>query len=251
VSATSRYTGITGRDEAVSAVALDAGRIGLMWSSDRAVSLDLWFGVPGSLDDVNPPPHYESSSYEPDWVTGDDEITMRVTASDDEQVAGVWLQWALDGETQSEVLLYDDGIHDDGAAGDGLYVGTWASAGIELVTYRFRITDYDGTRSWRRCRPRVSTCRAVCPQPRRPAGAGTAGRRTYPGCSRTLRRPDRGGYGYDLWSCATAAPCPPHSPGVRRLRCRRGVGAARYGLSGDLGYAEQPGDFSTLAAICS
>jgi hypothetical protein len=30
------------------------------------------------------------SSYDPDWVTRDDEITMCVTASDDEQVAGVW-----------------------------------------------------------------------------------------------------------------------------------------------------------------
>ena len=143
-SATTRYTVFTGPDEDVSAVALGAGRIGLLWSSDRAVSRDLWFGIPGELDDANPPPHYESSSYTPDWVTADDEIVMQVTATDDDAVSGVWMQWALGGESQGETALYDDGIHDDGAAGDGLYSGTVGPLPeSSVVTYRFRIVDSD------------------------------------------------------------------------------------------------------------
>jgi predicted neuraminidase len=87
-SAATRYTLFTGPDEDVSAAALSAGRIGLLWASDRAVSQDLWFGVPGDRDDLDPPPHYEYSAYTPDWVTDEDEIIITAQATDDDRWPG-------------------------------------------------------------------------------------------------------------------------------------------------------------------
>jgi hypothetical protein len=145
-SADHRYTRFAGIDQEVSAVALTGGRVALFWRSDRAVSEDIWMAVPGYDEDLAPPPHYEYSHYEPQWVTYEDTVHMQVMATDDVAVASVSLVWTLDGVAQSELTLYDDGQHDDGEAGDGLFaahLGPFPESSV--VGYRFRIRDTAGS----------------------------------------------------------------------------------------------------------
>ena len=51
----------------------------------------------------------------------DDPITFRACAQDETGVASVHLLWTLNGVTQDDLAMYDDGTHGDDWAGDGVW----------------------------------------------------------------------------------------------------------------------------------
>ena len=141
-SASYPYTCFTGVDQDVEVVVLSGDRVGLLWSSDRAVDVDLWFGILGERDDLNPPPHYEASSCSPTRVTADDTINLTVQATDNAAISSVKLVYTVNSQAQADVSMYDDGQHGDGSSGDGTYgvvIGPYSASSV--ISYRFRITD--------------------------------------------------------------------------------------------------------------
>lgn len=146
-SAEARFTRFVAYDGSASLVALAAGRPGLAWSSARGGNRDIWYGSPGEREDDNPPPYVDSMRHGPECnLDSSTEITFRATAKDETGVAAVHLVWEVNGVAQPDpVAMFDDGAHDDEAAGDG----TWGArlgrlAAGSQVSYRVRATDTDG-----------------------------------------------------------------------------------------------------------
>jgi len=141
-----RFTQFTGGDEDPGLAALSGDQVALVWSSDRAVNYDVWFGIIGTHGDVNPPPHL-------DWVEHDprpnpdsnDTVTIRAWVSDETGIASITLKWSEDGTPQADLAMYDDGAHNDYGANDGCYgvqIGPFPVGTI--VEYQVEVTDVDG-----------------------------------------------------------------------------------------------------------
>ena len=60
-----RFTRFAGGDDAPGAAALASCSVGIAWQSDRSGNPDIWFGIPGERDDLNPPPYIESIDHRP------------------------------------------------------------------------------------------------------------------------------------------------------------------------------------------
>ena len=141
-----RFTRFVGRDDAPAAAALASGSAGIVWTSARSGNPDIWFGIPGERDDLNPPPYIEWLDHQPaPNPDSDDPITFRARSMDETGVGSVHLVWMLNGIAQADLPMYDDGTHCDNAAGDGVWCAEHAPlpAGSQ-VTYRARATDVDG-----------------------------------------------------------------------------------------------------------
>jgi hypothetical protein len=144
-SADRRFTRFTGDDMYPGLAALPGDQAALVWSSDRAVNYDIWFGIIGVHGDVNPPPHLDEIEHDP-WPNPDsnDLVAIRAHVSDETGVASVILKWWVDGTPQADLTMYDDGAHDDYGAGDGWYgvqIGPFPVGTI--VEYQVEITDVD------------------------------------------------------------------------------------------------------------
>ncbi len=141
-----QFTRFVGDDGAPALVALASGTAGIAWQSDRSANPDIWFGSPDERNDFNPPPYVSLVEHRP-WPNPeeDDTITFRVYAMDETGVARVHLMWTLDGVVQADRPMFDDGVHDDGAAGDGMWgVQHGPLPAGHQVTYRARAADDDG-----------------------------------------------------------------------------------------------------------
>ena len=141
-----RFTRFTGADRAPATAALSSGSVGITWNSMRSANPDIWFGIPGERDDLNPPPYIEWLDHQPaPNPDSDDPIIFRTRARDEVGVAIVHLLWTLDGVAQADLPMFDDGTHGDTWAGDGI----WSVEHAPLpegsqVTYRVRALDTDG-----------------------------------------------------------------------------------------------------------
>lgn len=141
-----RFTRFVGGDDAPGTAALASGSAGIVWQSDRSGNPDIWFGIPGEREDLNPPPYVSDIEHRPTPnPDSDDIITFRAAAQDETRVAGVRLVWTLNGGAQGDLEMNDKGAYGDEAAGDGVW-------GVQLgplpegsrVTYRAIATDADG-----------------------------------------------------------------------------------------------------------
>jgi len=144
-SEASQFTKFTGRDRYPAATALSSGELAVTWDSDRAVNYDVWYGVIGLMEDMNPPPYLDWAENEPRYPTTEDGVTVRARASDESGVQDVELMWWLDGISQPNFAMYDDGNHGDWGTGDGIYgveLGPFPTAGTQ-VEYQVRVTDID------------------------------------------------------------------------------------------------------------
>ncbi|MBM4430983.1 MAG: hypothetical protein FJ026_11655, partial [Chloroflexi bacterium] len=141
-----RFTSYVGPNHQVAIAAMNDGRMGFVWRSDRSGTWKIWFGAPGLLEDVNPPPWVSWIEHAPaPNPNSDDLVTFRASAQDETGVSSVELVWTLDGVAQPDLLMYDDGVHGDDAAGDGIYGVQHAPLpGGSQVRYRARATDSDG-----------------------------------------------------------------------------------------------------------
>ncbi len=86
-----RFTRFIGRDERPALASLTNGKIGIAWDSDRSNDYrDIWFGIPGEREDLNPPPYVSSTDHQPSPnPDSDDTITVRAWAQDETGVASV------------------------------------------------------------------------------------------------------------------------------------------------------------------
>jgi hypothetical protein len=145
-SADQRFTEFTGWDEYPGIAALPGNQVALVWSSDRAVNYDIWFGIIGVHGDVNPPPHLDFIQNYP-WPNPDsyDTVTIRAQVSDETGIVSVILKWWVDGTPQADLTMYDDGAHDDYGPNDGWYgvqIGPFPVGTV--VEYQVEVTDVDG-----------------------------------------------------------------------------------------------------------
>ena len=145
-SADQQFTRFTGWDEDPGLAALPGDQIALVWSSDRAVNYDIWFGIIGVHGDVNPPPHLDWIEHEPGPnPDSDDTVTVRADVSDETGIASVILKWWVDGTPQADLTMYDDGAHDDYDADDdwyGVQIGPFPAGTV--VEYQVEVADIDG-----------------------------------------------------------------------------------------------------------
>ncbi len=117
-----RVTRFVGSDSSVALTALTPDRLGFVWSSNRRVNPDIWFGILGDRVDLNPPPYVEWIEHRPvPNPDSDDTITFRARAMDETGVASVSLLWTLNDVAQVDLPMYDDGAHGDNSAGDGVW----------------------------------------------------------------------------------------------------------------------------------
>ena len=145
-SADQQFTRFTGGDEDPELAALPGDQVALVWSSDRAVNYDIWFGIIGVHGDVNPPPHLDSIEHDPrPNPDSNDTVTIRADVSDETGIASVTLKWWMDGTPQVDLTMYDDGAHDDYGPNDGWYgvqIGPFPVGTI--VEYQAEVADVDG-----------------------------------------------------------------------------------------------------------
>jgi len=65
----------------VALAALESGQMALAWRSDRAGRDDIWFGIPGVCEDINPPPYVSQIEHSPSPNPDDTSIiTFRASA---------------------------------------------------------------------------------------------------------------------------------------------------------------------------
>ena len=145
-SVPARFTRFTGYDERPSFAAGPGGTLAVAWQSDRATNYDVWFGVMGQREDVNPPPHIDEAVHDPAPNPDNTQtVTIRALLSDNDGIASATVIWTRDGVAQPDLTLYDDGAHDDYSAGDGWYGAQLAPfpAGT-VVDYHLRLQDTSG-----------------------------------------------------------------------------------------------------------
>jgi hypothetical protein len=141
------WTRFAGYDGYPSLAALSGNRVGLAWQSNRSGNYDIWFGIFGEREDVNPPPYVNWIAHEPSPnPDSDDVVTFRARAQDEAAVDSVHLVWELNGVPQADALMYDDGAHGDDGAGDGVYGVQMGPFGVgDSVSYTALATDSDGS----------------------------------------------------------------------------------------------------------
>jgi hypothetical protein len=141
-----RFTRFVGSDSSVALTTLTPDSLGLVWSSNRKVNPDIWFGILGKRADLNPPPYVEWIEHRPvPNPDNDDTITFRARAMDETGVASVSLLWTLNDVAQVDLPMYDDGAHGDNSAGDGIWgVHHEALPEGSRVSYQALATDEAG-----------------------------------------------------------------------------------------------------------
>ena len=145
-SVAQQWTRFVDYDDDPNLAALSGNRVGLVWQSNRSGNDDVWFGIFGQREDVNPPPYISSVEHTPSPnPDSNDVVTFRAYAQDETEVANVHLVWERDGLPQPNAVMYDDSAHDDYATGDGWYgvqIGPFP-VGTEIA-YQVRAVDSDG-----------------------------------------------------------------------------------------------------------
>jgi hypothetical protein len=145
-SAERRWTRFVGYDTDASAAALSDGSVAVAWVSDRAGHRDIWLGMLDLREDSSPPPYVRDPSHVPGPdPDSNDTVTVRAQVVDETAVEGTSLVWSRDGTPQADLTMYDDGAHDDGAAGDSVYGVRFGPFPVGThIAYQVRATDGDG-----------------------------------------------------------------------------------------------------------
>ncbi len=200
-SAGTQWTRFVGLDDGPAVAALNDGSVAVAWSSNRSGNSDIWFGVFGQHEDVNPPPYVASADHLPGPnPDSDDTVIVRARVVDDTSVLSVDLVWTRNGTPQTDVVMYDDGAHNDNGAGDGWYgaqIGPLPAG--EQIGYAIRAMDSDsnsvtaGARSFSVLEPLGKTADILFVADDGP-GRDTAWFRNY-----YAQAFDDGGWSYDLW----------------------------------------------------
>jgi hypothetical protein len=92
----------------------------------------------------NLPPFVRDVGASPGYVAPGSAVTITAKVSDEDGVSSVTAEIESPDETvRGTIALYDDGAHNDGAAGDGVYGNTWTTL-LTKLDYVVDITAIDG-----------------------------------------------------------------------------------------------------------
>jgi hypothetical protein len=100
----------------------------------------LWYGIIGVTQDSNPPPTLLRSL--PSTPSGNIPISIQAYVADETGVSRVLLLYTLNAISFGSIQMYDDGLHNDGSAGDNIWgtsIGPFQFD--DQVSYSFWITD--------------------------------------------------------------------------------------------------------------
>lgn len=141
-----QFTNFVGDNVDVALAPQNGGAMAMAWRSNRSNNFDIWFGLPGLREDVNPPPYVWPIEHLPaPYPDSNDLITFRAWALDETGIDTVSLIWSLNGSPQPELAMVDDGQHGDDEAGDSVYgVRRQPYSAGDTVEYRSRAVDSDG-----------------------------------------------------------------------------------------------------------
>lgn len=119
----------------------------VVWDSDRAGNRDIWAGVLGMTQDINPPPYVNYVEHFPasPFPGPDDLITITANAADETGIARVHLIHSVNNQAIQREIMFDDGNHQDRGSGDGRFgiqIGPYPAGTI--VTYQIEAQDVDG-----------------------------------------------------------------------------------------------------------
>ncbi|MBX2991813.1 MAG: CotH kinase family protein [Bacteroidetes bacterium] len=96
----------------------------------------------GQLQNVNVPPILSDLVHSPRTPFAGDPVTVNVRVEDEAAAQSVLMFYTVDGSPQSPATLYDDGLHNDGAAGDEVYGAILAGLPADaLIEYYVRAVD--------------------------------------------------------------------------------------------------------------
>jgi hypothetical protein len=99
----------------------------------------LWYGLIGTSADGNPPPALEG--YSSSWANN--ELNFQAYVDDETGISNVQLYYVLNRTSMvGPIQMYDDGLHNDGAAGDKIYGASIGPLQLgDFVIFSFAITD--------------------------------------------------------------------------------------------------------------
>jgi len=117
-----RLTHFAGADQ-FSDITLVDGQPWILWNSDRAGNGDMWAGMLGLTQDINPPPYVNYITYSPASPApiNRDVITIQAQVKDETGVGEVHLVYALNQQAPQPEPMFDDGQHRDRQANDGYF----------------------------------------------------------------------------------------------------------------------------------
>ncbi|MBM4429588.1 MAG: DNRLRE domain-containing protein, partial [Chloroflexi bacterium] len=130
------WTRYAGYDHSASLAALGDGSIAVVWVSERTVNEDIWFGIIGRHQDVNPPPAVTFMELLPphDGET----VTIAAFVLDETGVQSAHLLWSRDGTPQPDLAM------EETYWGDTYRVELGPFPAGTVVTYQMRAVDVDG-----------------------------------------------------------------------------------------------------------
>jgi N-acetylneuraminic acid mutarotase len=122
-STPTQFTRYVAGDWEPSLASLADGHVGIAWHSERGQQWwsNVWYGIFGVREDINPSPFVGWIWHEPNWPDATNAVTISVDAQDESPGLNVELVWSKDGVPQSDLIMYDDGTHGDATAGDNRY----------------------------------------------------------------------------------------------------------------------------------
>ncbi len=103
---------------------------------------NIYFGIPGESNDINTPPVI----YKKEFVYRNNfteiEMKIRAYADDDNEIESVFFNYQFSGNDTTQLILYDDGLHNDMESGDGIYgnIITGLPKGYSM-NYYFKLID--------------------------------------------------------------------------------------------------------------
>ncbi len=116
----------------------------ITFSSDRWSTFfgqyHLWYGIIGTSNDDNTPPAlitYSNSS-----PMTNTPVSIQAYVDDESGIAGVQINYDLNGVPYGPIQMYDDGLHNDDAAGDKIYGADLGPFQLgDNINYSISITD--------------------------------------------------------------------------------------------------------------
>ncbi|MCK5086737.1 MAG: exo-alpha-sialidase, partial [Melioribacteraceae bacterium] len=138
-------------------ISLINNKVGVSFGSNRTKLLDesgnlypyspvnyyLWYGLIEESIDSNAPPILIDHRLE-SFTYAQDEIRVNSYGLDDNIVSAIIINYSLDGAQFVELLLYDDGLHNDGEAGDNWFANDLKIEKLyNRIDYFFTLTDID------------------------------------------------------------------------------------------------------------
>jgi len=138
-----QFTDYVGIDRYPSLVATD-NRMLIAWASNRFGSNGIWLGDLYETKDENAPPFGYIKSITPQYICDESHIVI-AQANDEDGLNSVNLIYSIDGGSEIQVPMYDNGTNGDSLAGDTFYaalIGPFSSQ-VEIA-HQILLSDYDG-----------------------------------------------------------------------------------------------------------